>query len=887
MSLGAFGIVCWRARADDDAVRVMAAARCAALLGSPVALWLIGPVPEAALLQRAQAAGQVLLHRATNPEAALATGDLVLALAADEPGLSLALPAVARLSGAAPAGVLGVSGEDADELGDALAFLASDPDLRRMLRRERQEGFPAGVWQVYGPFDSSFSLALVNRELAKALAQRGLEVALDGLAYREGRSPDWQYLGNDRGLKEFHARADAPAAVVLANDYPPNAAALPRAPLTLLANYAWEETGYPAGWVREFNWRLDLLTVCSPLTKKILRDAGVRRPIAVVGNGIDHLSAVTPIPMPEPLGSDGRLRFLHVSTGLPRKGGDVMISAYGQAFTADDAVSLVIKTEPNEANILYRSLREARANRPDFPEVTLIDRDLSAGEMAWLYRQCDVLLLTPRAEGFGLPIAEAALAGLPCVTSAWGGQLGFVDETTAFLVPGRFAPAQSHLGIADSLWFEPDSASLVETLRRVAATPREALRSMAERLAQRLRQRYTWSDVARRTEAAVRTCWQAPTLRMQPRVAWISTWDSRCGLATYSEHLTARWPAERLLILANRDAQALGRARADVRVERAWTRGDLAVARLVDLIRQHGCGAVVAQHHPGLYPAASLGELAQALAPLGIPCYATLHNTRQIRSEDRAPLLALRRLLVHGWADLDRLAGLGLGARSTLFPHGIYPPPTQIDGLLEQAGLAGKRLIATFGFLMPHKGLYEVLCAFERLATQRPELHLLMLNALYPAAFSHAERDRLQERIDQARLGDRVTLVTEFLPDPLALAWLAQAELALFAYQFTDESASGAVRMALAAGCPTLVTPLPIFDDVAAAVDYLEDGTPEAIARGVERMLERLADPAQRLSARERVQRFSQRRQWPLLGERLLNLIDGEANDPFPEDLMP
>ncbi|MDW8324030.1 MAG: glycosyltransferase [Burkholderiales bacterium] len=857
------------------------------MLGTEVALWLAGPPPTTEAAAAAEAAGVELGALGPEPGGRGLQADVVLALGGNEPGLSLPVPAVAMLAHEAPPGVLGVTGEDAEELGDALAFVASHPDLRRLLRQEREGALPNGPWLVWGPFDSSFSLALVNRELALALTRLGLPAAVDGPIYRAGRAVDWAFLAHQaEALRALHTAAGTRPAVALGNDYPPQAAALPRAAVSALAGYAWEETGYPVGWVREFNWRLDLMTVVSPLTKKILRDAGVRRPIAVVGNGIDHLQSVPPVPMREGLGQAGRFRFLHVSSGLARKGVEAMLAAYGQAFTAADAVSLVIKTHPNEGNILYACLDHARAGRADYPEVVLIDRDLSAGEMAWLYEQCDALVLTAKAEGFGLPIAEAALAGLPPVTSAWGGQLGYLDESTAFLVQGRFAPSRSHLGIDDSLWFEPDVEHLAQTLRRAAGTPRSLLRSMAARLAERLRAHYTWDAVARRTRQAVQQVWQMPALPRQPRVAWLSTWDTRCGLATYSQHLSANWPAQRLCVIANRDASPLGQARADVQVERVWARGELPVARMAELISGAGCGALIAQHHPGLYPARDLGELARALAQRGIPCYVTLHNTAQL-GDDAQSLRHCRRLLVHSCADMNRLLELGLADRATLFPHGIYPPPLEVRGdLVARAGLSGRRLIATFGFLMPHKGLYEVLCAFEQLAPRWPQAHLLMLNALYPAAISHAEHTRLVDKIERSGLRARVSLVTDFLPDEQALAWLAQAELAVFAYQYTDESASGAVRMAIAAGCPCLVSPLPIFDDVAAAVDYLQADTPEAIAAGVEAMLTRFEDPATRTQARGRVERFARAHQWPLLGERLLNLIDGDAHDPFPDGLL-
>jgi hypothetical protein len=87
--------------------------------------------------------------------------------------------------------------------------------------------------------------------------------------------------------------------------------------------------------------------------------------------------------------------------------------------------------------------------------------------------------------------------------------------------------------------------------------------------------------------------------------------------------------------------------------------------------------------------------------------------------------------------------------------------------------------------------------------------------------------------------------------------------------------------MGIGSGRPVMVTPLPIFDDVAAAVEVLPGITPEQIAAGLEALLLALADPAQRSAIEDRPTRWREAHRWQDLSERLVNLIDGEDNDPF------
>ncbi|MDI9690752.1 hypothetical protein QM326_39990, partial [Burkholderia cenocepacia] len=107
------------------------------------------------------------------------------------------------------------------------------------------------------------------------------------------------------------------------------------------------------------------------------------------------------------------------------------------------------------------------------------------------------------------------------------------------------------------------------------------------------------------------------------------------------------------------------------------------------------------------------------------------------------------RLLVHGLEDLNRLRALGLAGNATLFPHGVHAREAT-DRLASRAALnlpADAPVIATYGFLLPHKGLEEVIDAFALLLPEMPEARLLMVNALYPVADSETVAQRCSERI--------------------------------------------------------------------------------------------------------------------------------------------
>jgi glycosyltransferase involved in cell wall biosynthesis len=76
------------------------------------------------------------------------------------------------------------------------------------------------------------------------------------------------------------------------------------------------------------------------------------------------------------------------------------------------------------------------------PNIELIDRTLCYDELEKLYQASDVLVSLHRSEGFGLPIAEAMLHGLPVVATAWSGSVDFVDATVGVPIPCTLIAAE-------------------------------------------------------------------------------------------------------------------------------------------------------------------------------------------------------------------------------------------------------------------------------------------------------------------------------------------------------------------------------------------------------------------------------------------------------------
>ena len=773
----------------------------------------------------------------------------------------------------------------------------SDADLATIARAiAHNEAAAAGLrrpgtlpqtltWRLEGPFDSSYSLALLNRETARALAALGHRVALHSTEGPGDFPPNAAYLAANPDVAAFHSEAQRitqqAADVVSRNLYPPRVHDMDGG-LNLLHHYAWEESGFPQDWADDFNASLDGVTCLSSHVEKVLIDHGVACGLTVSGCGVDHWERIERDPGFS-LSTNRTFRFLHVSSCFPRKGADLLLDAYGRSFSNRDNVILVIKTFANPHNEIHRWLAEARAGKPEFPDVLIIEDDLTDGQLKALYEQCQVLVAPSKAEGYGLPMAEAMLSGLAVITTAWGGQRDFCDEETAWLVDYEFEPAVSHFALFDSAWARPFVEGLAATMRVVHETPVAERQQRIVRGRTRLLQNSRWTDVADRLITSART-FAADGAMPHPKVAWVSSWNTRCGIASYSAHLLRNMSSD-VTILAPTN-QELTQTDGN-NVIRCWRNNDRdTLEGLAEFVRDRNFETVVVQFNNSFYEFDALGAFLNTLHEQQRTVVVTLHATADPEGDPewakRKRLVLLRealsrcaRILVHSVPDLNRMKALGLVDNVALFPHGILDlPPGEDAGRARDEGF----VIGSYGFFLPHKGLLELIEAVALLRQRGVPVRLTMANAEYPVALSAALIAEARQLVAAKGLQDHVTIDPTYMSDDRSLAILASADLLVFPYQQTAESSSAAVRYGLAAGKPVAVTPLQIFSDVAPAVFQLPGCSPAEIADGIDRLrTEILAGSADFKKVMQEAERWREAHRYSRLGQRFDGLLTALA----------
>jgi len=705
------------------------------------------------------------------------------------------------------------------------------------------------IWRVEGPFDSTYSLALLNREVARAMSELGHQVILHST---EGEHLDLpvneSFLQRNPELAQMNARVpDYPHSnvnVASRNLYPPRVWDM-HSPLNLLQHYNWEESGFPHEWVDNFNTHLDGIICTSRHVEKIMIDNGVSVPLSVSGCGVDHWERIIPSPHFKLEGTKG-FRFLHVSTCLPRKGPEALLDAYGIGFTIDDDVTLVVKTSPNEHNKIHDWIATRKAKNQLYPHVLVIEDDLSDEDIKALYTQCHALVQPTRAEGFGLPQAEAMLSGIPVITTAWSGQIDFCTAETAWLVDYKFSAAKTHFGLYSSSWADIDVEALAKAMLEARQSSPEKRKHMAEAGRQLLMREFTWTGSTARSINAAQV-WRANKSQAPvPKIGWITTWNTRCGIATYSEHLVDQMPnPENITIFASPQNEPHENDQANC--FRSWQAGfDSGVnnfGNLSRLIQEQELNTLVIQFNAGLFHFLELTHFIEEQVAQGIVVIITLHSTMMgpAHVELYAAFRKCHRILVHSVHDLNRLKDYGVVENVCLFPHGVLGAE-HLTLKLDTKPADQLPMVAAYGFCLPHKGLKELVQAIALLKQQGFPVRLRLVNAEYPVLDSKNLVRELRMLVSSLQISELVEFYNDFLEDEESLKLLVDADMLVFPYQETGESASGAVRYGMATKKPVGVTPLSIFDDLGNAVFHFSGTSFGAIAEGIRKTLHEIKE---------------------------------------------
>jgi glycosyltransferase involved in cell wall biosynthesis len=325
----------------------------------------------------------------------------------------------------------------------------------------------------------------------------------------------------------------------------------------------------------------------------------------------------------------------------------------------------------------------------------------------------------------------------------------------------------------------------------------------------------------------------------------VSTYPPRqCGIATFSsdlyDALKAAPKISQVDVIAISNAPDFKIKRPIVDIIDQGARDDY--HRAARMVNRSEIDVVLIEHEFGIFGGADGEYLLSFAGDLSIPYVITLHTVLSEPSDNQDRVL---RTLCAGAASVtvfteDARAiilsqGVADPTRVVVVPHGA---PTRIAALAEreQAPVPmpiwepgqktrqtteGRFVVTTFGLISPGKGLESAIEAIARVASDHPEVLFVIAGATHPEIVrreGESYRLQLNQKVRELGLGDQVIFDDRFLSVDELAKLLGATDLFLTPYRGVEQTVSGALTFAIAAGCPVVSTPYRY------ALDLLKDG---------------------------------------------------------------
>jgi glycosyltransferase involved in cell wall biosynthesis len=156
------------------------------------------------------------------------------------------------------------------------------------------------------------------------------------------------------------------------------------------------------------------------------------------------------------------------NSSTARKNPEAVISAFQKAFHSNVTnVGLIIKSINSDQNpSLLTKLKEMVAGNT---QVYFIDKHLTTDEMRGLINTANCYISLHRSEGLGLGMAEAMYLGKPVIATAYSGNMEFMNEESACLVPYELTKVSpgDYPESKNQLWADPDIGVAANFMKKV------------------------------------------------------------------------------------------------------------------------------------------------------------------------------------------------------------------------------------------------------------------------------------------------------------------------------------------------------------------------------------------------------------------------------------
>jgi len=362
---------------------------------------------------------------------------------------------------------------------------------------------PKPLCVVSCPINTFSGYGARSRDLVKALIKvRGEEWDIKILPQRWGETPQ-NFLSQDDPLRQRFVGNNLPKKpdiwiqVTVPNEFEPVGS------FNIGVSAGIETTIYPAEFIEGSN-KMNLNLVSSHHSKNVAlatqfekkeKSTGnvegivqIGKPMEVLFEGLD-LNKYYKNPQNSGLLKDIKEDFCFLFTGhwLPgnfgedRKDVATLIKTFLETFkgSGNKKPALILKTNQVNYSLMDRTgiLKNINNIRDqvsgDLPNIYLLHGEMTDDEMNQLNNDNKVksFVSFTKGEGYGRPLAEAAITGKPTIVSNWSGHIDFIHKDYNCLIGGELKQVHPSAGnnflLTESQWFKINTAIAGKAMKDV------------------------------------------------------------------------------------------------------------------------------------------------------------------------------------------------------------------------------------------------------------------------------------------------------------------------------------------------------------------------------------------------------------------------------------
>jgi len=542
--------------------------------------------------------------------------------------------------------------------------------------------------------------------------------------------------------------------------------------------------------------------------------------------------------------------LLYVSSFDLRKNHRALALAYGIVDEMiRDSTQLVVVGNGSDA--IYSDI--CRDLDQKTREKIVFTGKISDSDLLCLYNMSYLLVFPSLYEGFGLPILEANKCHLPAICSKSTSLIEAVGSAEALFDPLSIEDIASRIDFylrneiaykhlkdfaikhVQSFTWRSSAKKAIEVIEHGQGkyssineyTPLETFLGLRGFILQsRLETSFAYfNELLGSSLSLIRASLYRKASTLSLSWAIVSSYNTKCGIASYTKYFanSLRDAGDNIYIFSNSISSSEEESpELEANVQRCFDFGSDDLKALQIQLLRTGANIVYIAYQDVFYNSHSLLRLIESLSDSGIYVVIEMHKVK-------SSMAALPNTLVRALAACSVVIAHSESALNELKEHAIKDNvlylPLGIDEHLAMVGAeasshdepaeethSDRIVMATFGFLVPHKGIYQLLEAYSELADEFDYLDFHIYSSLHPSAPEGSElKAAISSFISEKGLHARIVFNTTYLDDVEVVKRLASADFCVLNYKETNESASASLRHVAAAGIPLVLPRIPIF----------------------------------------------------------------------------